>query len=192
MVIKNKTLITKEMIKSVMCASNFDNNKYKAFKTVYNVFGLIFMMMLVSTLAPVLTGSQEADYVIIGFYATAGAVFLYIGMYGMDRNNYNRFKQIYLNMTGHTFEYEIDSEEIRVTDDEGDSDVLLWAEVLKWNEDTQNYYVFSGVNEALIINKSGFTECSSKDFKELATAVMALRKVKVQTEDGINDGSGDE
>lgn len=176
MVIKNETVITKEMIKAVMRASNFDNNKYKTFKMIYNVFGLIFGMMFVSSLVPLLIGEPGVDYFIIVLHACACAIFLYIGMYGMDKNNYNRFKQIYLNMVGHTFKYEIDSEEIKVTDDDGDSDILLWKEVIKWNEDVENYYVFSSPEEALIISKKGFTECTSKDFKELATAIIMVRK----------------
>ena len=176
MVIKNETVITKEMIKAVMRASNFDNNKYKTFKLIYNIFGLIFGMMFVSSLVPLLVGESGIDYFIIIMHGLASAIFLYIGMYGMDKNNYNRFKQIYFNMVGHTFKYEIDSEEIKVTDDDGDSDILLWKEVIKWNEDVENYYVFSTLEEALIISKKGFTECTSKEFKELATAIIMVRK----------------
>ena len=47
MVIKNKTLFQKEYVEAAMRAGNFDDNKYKFFKIVYNMFGLLFGMGLV-------------------------------------------------------------------------------------------------------------------------------------------------
>ena len=44
MVIKNKTLFQKEYVEAAMHAANFDDNKYKFFKIVYNMFGLLFGM----------------------------------------------------------------------------------------------------------------------------------------------------
>ena len=41
---KNRTLFKQEYIDAAMRASNFDNNKYKIFKTIYNIFGLLFGM----------------------------------------------------------------------------------------------------------------------------------------------------
>ena len=41
---KNRTLFKQEYIDAAMRASNFDNNKYKIFKMIYNIFGLLFGM----------------------------------------------------------------------------------------------------------------------------------------------------
>ena len=43
---KNRTLFKQEYIDAAMRASNFDNNKYKIFKMIYNIFGLLFGMVL--------------------------------------------------------------------------------------------------------------------------------------------------
>ena len=47
MVIKNQTKMKKEHIQAVMRAANFDNDRYKKFKLMYNFFGLLFGMMFV-------------------------------------------------------------------------------------------------------------------------------------------------
>ena len=50
MTIKNETAFTKECMEGAMRASNFDNSRYKTFKLIYNMFGLIFGMMMISCL----------------------------------------------------------------------------------------------------------------------------------------------
>ncbi len=175
MIIKNETTIKEENIKAVMRAGNFDNNRYKLFKIIYNTFGLIFGMMMIRMLMPVLLGRGTPEYALIIIYGIACVVFLYIGLYGMDRNNYARFRAVYSKMAGHTFRYEIDSEEISVSDEE-ETEVITWNDVVKWAEDADNIYLFVSATEAMIIDKSGFTECESKDLKELVTAVMGVRK----------------
>ena len=45
-------------------------------------------------------------------------------------------------MIGITFTYEIDSEDIIVTDEENDSDTFKWDEVIKWAEDKDNILSF--------------------------------------------------
>lgn len=176
MVITNKTTMSEAAVKGAMRASNFDNNRYKTFKGIYNVFGLVFGIMLVHTLAGRILGEAGQDQLLVWLYGIATAVFLYLGMYGMDRNNYKRFQRMYGKMQGHTFSYEIDSEEIRVTDDEQDSDSILWKDILKWEQDADYFYLFAGETECLIIDKNGFGEGTQQDLKELAAAVMGLRK----------------
>ena len=50
MTIKNETAFTKECMEGAMRASNFDNSRYKTFKLIYNMFGLIFGMMMILSL----------------------------------------------------------------------------------------------------------------------------------------------
>lgn len=176
MVIKNKTLFKKEYITAAMHASNFDNNKYKVFKTIYNVFGLLFGMGLVRYLVLQFTGSDEADWFMVIFYALAAAIFLYIGMIGMDKSNNRKFYNTYSKMVGITFTYEIDAENIKVTDEEDDSDSFSWDEIIKWNQDMENIYLFVAPDNCLVINKESFVEGTAKDLEELAQAVMGLRE----------------
>ena len=58
---KNRTLFKQEYIDAAMRASNFDNNKYKIFKMIYNIFGLLFGMGCIRYLIFRLMGSEEAD-----------------------------------------------------------------------------------------------------------------------------------
>ena len=93
----------------------------------------------------------------------------------MDRSNKRRYYNTYSRMVGITFTYEIDADGIIVTDEEDDSDSFRWDDVIKWNEDKDNIYLFVAAHNCLVINKDSFTEGTQKDLKELATAVMALR-----------------
>lgn len=63
MVIKNKTLFQKEYVEAAMHAANFDDNKYKFFKIVYNMFGLLFGMGCVRYLVFQALGREEAGLV---------------------------------------------------------------------------------------------------------------------------------
>lgn len=178
MTIRNETVFKQEMIKGAMRAGNFDNSRYKIFKLIYNGFGLLFGIMMVSSLMPVLIGEEGADFTMVVIYGVAAGVLLFIGMYGMDMENNKRFAAIYQKMVGHTFCYEIDSDEIKVVDDDGDTDEILWKDIIKWKEDVENFYLFITPTEALILDKSKFTECNKEDLRQLATAVMALREEK--------------
>lgn len=175
MVIKNKTLFQKEYVEAAMRAGNFDNNKYKFFKMVYNMFGLLFGMGCIRYLVFQFMGSEDADWLMVVFYGLAAAIFLYIGMVGMDKSNKKRYHNTYSKMIGITFTYEIDADNIVVTDEEDDSDTFRWDDIIKWNEDRDNIYLFVAAHNCLVINKSGFTEGTEKDLKELASAVFALR-----------------
>ena len=68
MVIKNKTLFQKEYVEAAMRAGNFDDNKYKFFKIVYNMFGLLFGMGLVRYLVFQAIGSVEAYCFFVGCF----------------------------------------------------------------------------------------------------------------------------
>lgn len=174
MVIKNKTQFTKECMEGAMRASNFDNNRYKLFKLIYNVFGLIFGMMSVRYLVFWLSGKENPDIFMIVFYGILSAVFLFIGMYMMDRNNRNNFNGIYSKMIGITFSYEIDADTVVVNDDE-DTESFGWDEFEKWRQDADNFYLFVSCCNCLVISKKGFTEGTETDLKELLRAVFGLR-----------------
>ena len=161
MVIKNQTKMKKEHIQAVMRAANFDNDRYKKFKLMYNFFGLLFGMMFVRYLIFEMLGSSERQPVMMVLYGIVGAVFLYIGMYGMDKSNYKKYYRIYGNMIGITFTYEADSEGIRM---------------LKWVEDLDSFFVYMGLEECLILDKNSFVEGTDINFKELLTAVAGLKK----------------
>ena len=57
MTIKNETAFTKECMEGAMRASNFDNSRYKTFKLAYNLFGLIFGMMMIREIVLKMTGN---------------------------------------------------------------------------------------------------------------------------------------
>lgn len=83
---KNRTLFKQEYI-DAMRASNFDNNKYKIFKMIYNIFGLLFGMGCIRYLIFQIMGSEEADWFMVIFYAClCGCIPLY-------RNDWNGQKQ---------------------------------------------------------------------------------------------------
>lgn len=187
MVIKNKTLFQKEYVEAAMRAANFDNSKYKFFKLVYNLFGLLFGMGCVRYLVFQVMGSEDADWFMIIFYGLAAAIFLYIGMIGMDKSNRRRYYNTYSRMVGITFSYEIDADNIIVTDEENDSDTFKWDEVIKWCEDADNIYLFVAAHNCLVINKDSFTEGTAKDLKELATAIMTLRDDDDNSEHNENE-----
>ena len=176
MVIKNQTKMKKEHIQAVMRAANFDNDRYKKLKLMYNFFGLLFGMMFVRYLIFEMLGSSERQPVMMVLYGIVGAVFLYIGMYGMDKSNYKKYYRIYGNMIGITFTYEADSEGIRMTDEEGDNEFFEWERMLKWVEDLDSFFVYMGMEECLILDKNSFVEGTDINFKELLTAVAGLKK----------------
>ena len=176
MVIKNQTKMKKEHIQAVMRAANFDNDRNKKFKLMYNFFGLLFGMMFVRYLIFEMLGSSERQPVMMVLYGIVGAVFLYIGMYGMDKSNYKKYYRIYGNMIGITFTYEADSEGIRMTDEEGDNEFFEWERMLKWVEDLDSFFVYMGLEECLILDKNSFVEGTDINFKELLTAVAGLKK----------------
>lgn len=182
MVIKNTTTITKESVKGVMYAANYDNKKYKTKKLIFNGGGLFWGMLFVSSLVPEMVYGTGNKAVIIICGILCG-VFLLIGMYGMDINNMKKFTGIYGDYIDKTFIYEIDSEEILVKDKWEKEELVLWKNVIKWNEDGDNFYLFKNEDNALIISKKGFTECTAKDLWELATAVMYVRNSDAKEEE---------
>ena len=183
MTIKNETAFTKECMEGAMRASNFDNSRYKTFKLAYNLFGLIFGMMMIREIVLKMTGNEQADTFMIVLFGLVAVVFLYIGMIGMDRSSKRKYHNIYSRMVGITFTYDIDAEYIVVTDEEDDKDTFSWDDIIKWNQDTENIYLFVSADDCLVINKEGFVEGTYKDLIELATAVMGLR----DDEENINE-----
>ena len=85
MTIKNETAFTKECMEGAMRASNFDNSRYKTFKLAYNLFGLIFGMMMIRELVLKMKQVMSSDTFMIVLFGFVAVVFLYIGMIGMDR-----------------------------------------------------------------------------------------------------------
>ena len=84
---KNRTLFKQEYIDAAMRASNFDNNKYKIFKMIYNIFGLLFGMGCIRYLIFQIMGSEEADWFMV--------IFVWIGCSSIPvyRNDWNGQKQ---------------------------------------------------------------------------------------------------
>ena len=173
MTIKNETAFTKECMEGAMRASNFDNSRYKTFKLIYNMFGLIFGMMMIRELVLKMTGNEQADTFMIVLFGLVAVVFLYIGMVGMDKSNKKKFYNIYGKMVGIKFSYEIDAENIIITDEENDSDTFI----VKWNQDPDNIYLFVGDDNCLVVSKKGFTQGSADDLRQLADAVIGMRNV---------------
>ena len=60
--------------------------------------------------------------------------------------------------------------------DEEETEKIFWKDVIKWAEDEGNIYLFVSSTDAMIISKEGFTECSSKELKELLIAIMGVRE----------------
>ena len=196
MTIKNETAFTKECMEGAMRASNFDNSRYKTFKLIYNMFGLIFGMMMIRELVLKMTGNEQADTFMIVLFGLVAVVFLYIGMIGMDKSNKKKFHNIYGKMVGIKFSYEIDAENIIITDEENDSDTFSWNDIVKWNQDTDNIYLFVGDDNCLVVSKKGFTEGSADDLRQLADAVIGMRneagnepqeKQEIKTEEAGED-----
>lgn len=196
MTIKNETAFTKECMEGAMRASNFDNSRYKTFKLIYNMFGLIFGMMMIRELVLKMTGNGQADTFMIVLFGLVAVVFLYIGMIGMDKSNKKKFHNIYGKMVGIKFTYEIDAENIIITDEENDSDTFSWNEVVKWNQDPDNIYLFVGDDNCLVVSKKGFTQGSADDLRQLADAVIDMRneagnepqeKQEIKTEEAGED-----
>ena len=196
MTIKNETAFTKECMEGAMRASNFDNSRYKTFKLIYNMFGLIFGMMMIRELVLKMTGNEQADTFMIVLFGLVAVVFLYIGMIGMDKSNKKKFHNIYGKMVGIKFSYEIDAENIIITDEENDSDTFSWDDVVKWNQDTDNIYLFVGDDNCLVVSKKGFTAGSADDLRQLADAVIGMRneagnelqeKQEIKTEEAGED-----
>lgn len=177
MTIKNETAFTKECMEGAMRASNFDNSRYKTFKLIYNMFGLIFGMMMIRELVLKMTGNEQADTFMIVLFGLVAVVFLYIGMIGMDKSNKKKFHNIYGKMVGIKFTYEIDTENIIITDEENDSDTFSWNDIVKWNQDPDNIYLFVGDDNCLVVSKKGFTQGSADDLRQLADAVIGMRNV---------------
>ena len=196
MTIKNETAFTKECMEGAMRASNFDNSRYKTFKLAYNLFGLIFGMMMIREIVLKMTGNEQADKFMIVLFGLVAVVFLYIGMIGMDKSNKKKFHNIYGKMVGIKFSYEIDAENIIITDEENDSDTFSWDDVVKWNQDTDNIYLFVGDDNCLVVSKKGFTAGSADDLSQLADAVIGMRneagnepqeKQEIKTEEAGED-----
>lgn len=196
MTIKNETAFTKECMEGAMRASNFDNSRYKTFKLAYNLFGLIFGMMMIREIVLKMTGNEQTDTFMIVLFGLVAVVFLYIGMIGMDKSNKKKFHNIYGKMVGIKFSYEIDAENIIITDEENDSDTFSWDDVVKWNQDTDNIYLFVGDDNCLVVSKKGFTAGSADDLRQLADAVIGMRneagnepqeKQEIKTEEAGED-----
>lgn len=196
MTIKNETAFTKECMEGAMRASNFDNSRYKTFKLAYNLFGLIFGMMMIREIVLKMTGNEQADTFMIVLFGLVAVVFLYIGMIGMDKSNKKKFHNIYGKMVGIKFTYEIDAENIIITDEENDSDTFSWNDIVKWNQDSDNIYLFVGNDNCLVVSKKGFIQGSADDLRQLADAVIGMRneagnepqeKQEIKTEEAGED-----
>lgn len=46
---------------------------------------------------------------------------------------------------------------------------------MKWNQDSDNIYLFVGDDNCLVVSKKGFTHGSADDLRQLADAVIGMR-----------------
>ena len=46
---------------------------------------------------------------------------------------------------------------------------------VKWNQDSDNIYLFVGDDNCLVVSKKGFTQESADDLRQLADAVIGMR-----------------
>ena len=179
--IENKTEFKKDMIKNIMRADGFDNQTYKTKKLVLNMSGLVCGMVSVSIFASTMYSIDDSYKSIAFVFAAICAVLLYAGMYGIDKNSLKLFTAQYSKNVGIVYEYVITSDEIDVKVND-DNYIIPWDSVEKWCEDTESFYLFlkGGSNEkqvvpvCFVIGKKDFE--GAKDFRELCTAVMAVRK----------------
>ncbi|WP_027437083.1 YcxB family protein [Lachnospira multipara] len=176
MVIKNSTVFTQETLEGLNKASNFRNEKYKRFKLIYNLAGLVFLMLFVRYMVLLLTQDERQDVFLTVFYGLAAGVFLFIGMYLLESDSKKRFNNLYKNMIGLEFKYTIDSEEIEVEDEEQDVDVLKWKDVYIVEKDSDYIYIFFNNENGLALNRAGFSEGSDKDLLELSNAILQTRQ----------------
>ena len=180
MQIENKTKLKKDMIKNIMRADGFDNQTYKTKKLVLNMSGLVCGMVSVSIFARTMYSIDDSYKSIAFVFAAICAVLLYAGMYGIDKNSLKLFTAQYSKNVGIVYEYVITSDEIDVKVND-DNYIIPWDSVEKWCEDTESFYLFlkGGSNEkqavpvCFVIGKKDFE--GAKDFRELCTAVMAVR-----------------
>ena len=179
MVIENTTVFKKEYIKRIMWANNSDDNKYKRFKLIYNTFGLVAGMMFIRYFIFDAMGNVQTSKPLMYIYAIVAAVCLYIGMYGMDRNNLKSYNKLYANMDNVKFIYNIDNTGITVADDDGDSELFEWERVVKLKQDIDNFYFFVGSEECLVVNKNGSTKGSIRELYDLSQECLAKVNLKL-------------
>ena len=171
--IKNKTKITQEAVKAAMVASNFSDDRYKKIKVIYNFFGLLSGIMFVRYLSLQLLGSDEANTGFTVLFGVVTAVFLFIGMYGMDKSKIKIFRQVYQDIMDTYIEYVIDNEGIGIghEDNEVDKNMILWKNISHWKEDVDYFFIFMDDKTAFIIKKSEFTQGSASDLKKMLTSL---------------------
>ena len=175
MILKNETAFTKECMEGAMRACETGNSRYKTFKLIYRLFGIIFAMMMVREFVMKLMGNAQADTFMIVLFGIVAVVFLYIGIIGMDKSNRRKFHNIYGKMVGVKFSYEINAENIIITDEENDSDTFSWGDVVRWNQDQDNIYLFVGDDNCLVVSRNGFTQGSADNLAQLADSVIDMR-----------------
>ena len=108
----------------------------------------------------------------LGYIIEVNEVERYVIIHGHGRDTVS-----YTHLVGIKFTYEIDAENIIITDEENDSDTFSWNEVVKWNQDPDNIYLFVGDDNCLVVSKKGFTQGSADDLRQLADAVIGMRNV---------------
>ena len=166
MQIENKTEFKKDMIKNIMRADGFDNQKYKTKKVVLNMSGLVCGMVSVSIFARTMYSIDDSYKSIAFVFAAVCAVLLYVGMYGIDKSSLKLYTLQYEKNVGNVYEYEITSDDIHVKT--GGEDY-----VIPWDSNEKQ-----AVPVCFVLDKKDFD--GAKDFKELCIAVMAVRKGEKQ------------
>ena len=172
MVIINDTVFSKKYIEEIRMLKTDASDKYKIFKVIYNGFGLIFLFVFIRGLVSIFLAKEDADVLMTIFYGIIAAVFLFIGMFWMDRSNRKTFQLQYKGMVGVKLHYEIDSEQIMVSDGDDESDYFTWDMVDSYQDTKDTFYLSLEGNDCLPVDKTGFTEGEFKDLLDLTKAEL--------------------
>jgi hypothetical protein len=187
MVIKNTTVCDKNICRQAAMMINSKDEKYRRCKLAFNGIGLVFGIVAVSIVSRQLMSTGDYNiWAVLPFLLVCG-VCLYVGMYYLDRNKCNRIRAEYAEKGIERIDFEIDSEEIAVISGQKKC-VVPWTGIRKWLEDVGNFYLLMDETQeaenihdliagnTIIISKKGFTQCSSRDMKQLCGAVMEARR----------------
>ncbi len=157
MTIENKTIFQKEYIRTMVWAGHAADEKYKRFKLIYNMFGLLAGMMCVRCAVFDITGQQTGGRSFIYIYGAVAAVCLYIGMYGMDNQQFKKSRDKYKDIVGTAFIYRMNQERIEIAIGEKDVISFGWNDIEQIRQDMNCFYIYMKEQElCFVMDKRGF------------------------------------
>ena len=179
MVIKNTTKYTNKTLEKAAIASNYNNEKYKKKKLLFNFAGLVSGMVMVSILSRSFAANESVNMIAVILFGIICAFCLFVGMYYIDKSKDAIFQEKYSFKVGETYHYEIDAENIEVRKAIYEEErVISWVDVKFLSEDKDNIYLFCSEYEWEALAKNGFTSCTDKDLKLLYKAVLWEKEMK--------------